>query len=722
MPGENWFLSYSDPTGAGPADLVGLPWGSGTEYARRVTTGAAQPFDAGCQVEPILGGFWAMSAIRDSLVACLTAARTAKKPPGQNGLVYIAGWRLNPLRDLSVQNSWRTSSWWDASGRAPVQADKSDETVLGLLLKLIDAGVLVRVMVWMPTWAADKADPAHSRDHVFLARAVDVANGIAKRRLGTTRDIGVVCLDARVADQVMVVATHHQKMCVIRTADDAVPPVAYVGGVDLAFTRRDAPKDPATATQPPTGWYDGDWESGTSVGPENGQTPAGIPRLQDAWPFGDGSLDHEYVTAVGALVRPTEKKESDLDVPVYGESAQKWHDQHLRLHGPVVSTVQQQFCERWVDDGWVGEVSRSPAPCQQAIEQGQAVFSTKAAYSAKDDVRMGGNVIVPLDPVDPVGPVAGATSKVQLWRTIPARPRGGSGLFVHGEYTVLAGYARAMAAAQKLVFITDQYFWSIPTARLLNDHVTRNGDLGVVIVLPPHADGSNAWYLSLANAQHKARANAFEALADGLTDDQLRQIVVLNAWDSAVGQNRGVYVHAKSHVYDGQLLVCGSANINRRSLTGDSEIALAVSDPAVATQHLRNVVGLLTGGAAWPEVSGSGAYDPARDPGTTLVENLRAHPPRNATFDPQWDHLGDTDWRLPNGVLRSTTQLPGAFGTVYNHVMESCSLENGAIERGRSTLADVTRAVERTARFERIGRSPGLAVRADESDLAEVPG
>ncbi|GAB3061342.1 hypothetical protein GCM10027053_24530 [Intrasporangium mesophilum] len=696
-----WFVPFAEPGRSAPADLAGLPWGSGTEYAARVKPTTPVPMDTGCAVEAINGGYWAMSAIRDSLVACLSAARkkAADPPPtkhGERGLVYIAGWRCNPLRDLSSGNSWETSPWM--SGNAPIgQANGRDETVLGLLLACIAAGVTVRVMVWMPTQSMP--DAAHPRDHLYLADAIATGNELAKAHLGSSLDLGVVCLDARVSG---FAGSHHQKMCVIRCCD-ATPPVAYAGGVDLAWTRRDAPMVPSQHPKGelPTKFYAGDWQSAPSRAATPGSPPGGIPWAVDGWPFGDGDMpdwmwDVRTIPCPPTDVRP----DTDLYSGVYGGGRQKWHDQHLRLSGPVVATIEHQFRERWGDSGLFSVLDHK-ADFGWLASGGHAYFTAASAITTSHPRNPDQNTAVLPDPL-PVAQVAGGTSSVQLWRTIPYRSRGRNpGRFARGEFTVLRGYARAMSTARNLIFICDQYFWSLPAARLLNQRLRAMQSLAVVVVLPPHAD-SGYGAVNVAESTHVARRSAIAALVAGLDAQALGRVAVFNAWDppQQVGgvevANRGVYVHAKAHVYDGELLVCGSANINRRSLTGDTELALAVHDPTVATSHLHNVWTLLTGGEPWPLVDGA-PFDPKTMPGRPFVTAMRgaAHP--NLIIDPHFANPTAETVALPLGSRSTATQ--GQFGQVYNQLMENCSMHNSFIETLTSTLQQVSDQVEDPAGF-----------------------
>jgi phosphatidylserine/phosphatidylglycerophosphate/cardiolipin synthase-like enzyme len=706
-----WFVPFAAPGKSTPADVAGLPWGSGTEYAARVTGTSPVPMDEGCTVEPIIGGYWAMSSIRDSLVDCLEAARakSASPPPtkhGERGLVYIAGWRCNPLRDLSSTNSWQTSPGMDNNTPIP-RATKRDETVLGLLVACIAAGVTVRVMLWMPT--TDVADRAHAPDHLFLAHSIAKANQLAKTRLGTAFDLGVVCLDARVSGSA---GSHHQKMCVIRCADStpAIPPVAYAGGVDLAWTRRDAPIAPGlhAKDEVATAFYSGDWQSGESHGAKVGvAAPEGIPWAFDGWPFGDDRMP-AWMWDVLTVERPSSgvRPEGDLAVDVYGQQRQKWHDQHLRLSGPVVATIEHQFRERWGDSGTFSVLADS-AMSGLSAWRGSAYFTAASAFT--DDPTHPGQQVAALPEPLPVPRVAGGTSSVQMWRTIPYRDRGTNPRrFARGEFTVMRGYARVMSTAKNLIFICDQYFWSLPAARLLNRQLRAVPTLGVVIVLPPHADSPDSWTIHLASATHVARRNAIAALLADLDTDAQSRVAVFNAWDPSPPVdgvepgNRGVYVHAKAHIYDSELLVCGSANINRRSLAGDTELALAVHDPAVVGSHLHKLWSLFTAGAAWPTVSGA-PYDATTMPGKPFVTAMRTASPSNLIADPHFLNPRAETVPLPRGS-RSTSTRWGEFGEVYNGLMENCSLPTERIETPTSTLRDVSSVVEDPRWFAVTGR------------------
>lgn len=136
-----------------------------------------------------------------------------------------------------------------------------------VLCDLASSGVEVRGLLWR----------SHS-DHVQF-------NAQENQRLGTElNEAGAeVLLDQRVRR----LASHHQKLFVIRHRDEAAKDIAFVGGIDLSHQRRD-----------------------------------------DAQHLGD-------------------PQQAPMD-PRYGAQA-PWHDAVLELYGPVVGELLRSFVERWDD-------------------------------------------------------------------------------------------------------------------------------------------------------------------------------------------------------------------------------------------------------------------------------------------------------------------------------------------------------------------------------------
>jgi hypothetical protein len=184
-----------------------------------------------------------------------------------------------------------------------------------------------------------------------------------------------------------------------------------------------------------------------------------------------------------------------------------------------------------------------------------------------------------------------------MWRTIPIRKRSRPP-FRRGEYTIMAGISKACKQATELIWIFDQYFFSRPLAKLLNALVSRQGSrLNVIVILPPYADDYQL-------DEHHARKLALNDLTRGLgtaTPGVFNRVAVYDLWDYA--GRRGVYCHTKVQTYDQELVVCGSANMNRRSFTCDTELDCAVNDPPMVVRHQQRLWKMLFPGVAWPSIA-----------------------------------------------------------------------------------------------------------------------
>ena len=629
---------YSSPLGDG------RPWGDGTEMASRADPAHPRdPWDAGCTVTPIIGGFAAMNEYRTTLDAVIAAAEAAATPAFANGAwqrghVYLVDWRFNCLRDLSTN----TDPW----ANPPADAAE-DATAIGLVRRLMQAGVQVRMMLWLPTatagasWAAGMG--AHIEDHRYAAALVEEENRRLMPKFGApagSDPLGVVALDMRTA-QARDSGSMHQKMMLVRTP---TLDIAFAGGVDLAYTRRDAPLT-----------Y-GDWQSGNNM-----------PLPSPSWPRAIGATPDRYASVATATPRPSSRQGSDLPIDdgaghrLFGPR-QSWHDQHLKLTGPIVATLEHQFGERWRDTANYYAMQTDPGN----RSSGQVIFSTAGAF-----IEGKPRTTRPLPPVNPVPPTG--TSTVQMWRTIPWRNARTAPPFQRAEFTVLAGVANAVENAGQLIWIFDQYFWSRSLAVQLHQRLQNNSDLRVIIVLPPHADDP-----STAPKQHQARFDALSLLMTASGQNVSDRVAVCSMWDPNPPDKtgRGIYVHAKVQLYDGNLLVCGSANLNRRSLLCDAELAVAVADPAVVAGHQQQLWNyLFPAGPAWPAPdftkAGSGAafFDAFNKAiGATGVGTAGAS---RLIRDP-WNVDGNV---LPGGARRVRSGPGWVYNSYYDKLIDPTSLD-----------------------------------------------
>jgi phosphatidylserine/phosphatidylglycerophosphate/cardiolipin synthase-like enzyme len=223
-----------------------------------------------------------------------------------------------------------------------------------------------------------------------------------------------------------------------------------------------------------------------------------------------------------------------------------WHDAAVRLAGPVVADVAAHVNARWYEV--TGERLTDP------------------------------------EPPAPAGPYA-----VQFLRTIP------EGIYdfrPHGEFSILAEYRRALAGAEHLVYLENQFLWAPEIVDILEEKLRHPPapDFRMILVLPSHpSSGRDTTLGQLARlVQADGDRRLLPATLQPMADD-----------------NQGTYVHAKVGIVDDRWLTIGSANLNAHSLFNDTEVNVTMSDPDLV-RHTRM--------ALWAEHLGTDDVggDPAR--------------------------------------------------------------------------------------------------------------
>jgi Phosphatidylserine/phosphatidylglycerophosphate/cardiolipin synthases and related enzymes len=156
---------------------------------------------------------------------------------------------------------------------------------------------------------------------------------------------------------------------------------------------------------------------------------------------------------------------------------------------------------------------------------------------------------------------------VQVVRTYPAkRPR--YPFAANGERSIARAYLKAIARARSLVYLEDQYLWSVDAAHALADALRKHPGLRVVAIVPRHPDRAGR---ATSAAASIGREHVTKILRRAGGD----RVAV---YDLENAEGTPVYVHAKVCVIDDVWVVVGSDNLNRRSWTHDSEISCSVID------------------------------------------------------------------------------------------------------------------------------------------------
>jgi phosphatidylserine/phosphatidylglycerophosphate/cardiolipin synthase-like enzyme len=204
-----------------------------------------------------------------------------------------------------------------------------------------------------------------------------------------------------------------------------------------------------------------------------------------------------------------------------------WHDVAARIDGPVVQDVAENFAMRW--EATTGE--KLPA------------------------------VAIP--------PPAGDLD-LQIVRTVP------DGMYpqlLRGEFRILESYLRGLRAAQRFIYLENQFLWSPEILAVLREKLARppTPDFRLVLVLPARPDtGGDETRGQLGTLVQ----------ADG---DEGR-LVACTLY--AIGGERDwpVYVHAKLGIVDDAWMTIGSANLNEHSLFNDTEMNVVTHDADVTRE------------------------------------------------------------------------------------------------------------------------------------------
>jgi phosphatidylserine/phosphatidylglycerophosphate/cardiolipin synthase-like enzyme len=242
---------------------------------------------------------------------------------------------------------------------------------------------------------------------------------------------------------------------------------------------------------------------------------------------------------------------------VYGPRP-PWHDVQLAIQGPAVGDVETVFRERWED----------PRP-----------LSRNPIHLVADRLRRDDPAARRLPPQLPDPPPVGPHA-VQLLRTYPRRA-GGYPFAPEGERSVARGYSKALHRARRLIYLEDQYLWSVEVANTFADALRSHPDLHLIAVLPHYAD-QDGRLSEPPNLVGRQRALSLIRAAGG---DRLGVYGVENHAGTPV------YVHAKVCVVDDVWASVGSDNFNRRSWTHDSELSVAVLDETLDDRAPRYVAG-----------------------------------------------------------------------------------------------------------------------------------
>lgn len=258
----------------------------------------------------------------------------------------------------------------------------------------------------------------------------------------------------------------------------------------------------------------------------------------------------------------------DRIVSVKKHPGSPFHDVHCRIEGPAVKDLIDVFVQRW---------SAHPAGAK-----------TKHELRALSDVPpvRGQN-----------GQKGPGNARVGIVRTF-VRPEGPCIVEKSFATTLL----NSITAARHFIYCEDQYMVSLDVAKAIGKQMSSG--LQFVFFLIPHSSISDlpgvwparAKFIStvLENTKGEKNRNKFHVfykLRSKQFDDVKEQKPLREALSHAPHQpptmeevpkegdfGLHTYIHSKTWVFDDEMAIIGTANVNRRGLYFDSEVAAAIFD------------------------------------------------------------------------------------------------------------------------------------------------
>jgi phosphatidylserine/phosphatidylglycerophosphate/cardiolipin synthase-like enzyme len=329
-----------------------------------------------------------------------------------------------------------------------------------------------------------------------------------------------------------------------------------------------------------------------------------------------------------------------------GPAPHPWHDTHVLVSGVPALDVEHDIQQRWDEARPTRRIAPPLGHLVRTLLHGEREAGQHALRRSEAGQAPPG-----------AGPeVPGAPARVQVVRTIPALTYR---FAPQGIYGIAQVYTLAARRAEHFMYLESQYLWletfsGVDTPRLgrqshhmraLLTEMAAAAERGVTIalVLPDHpncgrvfTDATIGWL----------RANAPRASAAGRLHFFTLATCAPHSTEGHM-RYRPIYVHSKAAIVDDRWATVGSANLNSRGMSHDTELNLAILDSDFAralrmmlwAEHIGSLTHAHTG---WPAPGAVPLPTPlvtAQDVGlVSLVEPLEpwriARPQQSAEYTP----------------------------------------------------------------------------------------
>lgn len=226
------------------------------------------------------------------------------------------------------------------------------------------------------------------------------------------------------------------------------------------------------------------------------------------------------------------------------------HDLAVRIEGPAVADLLDDFADRWAQ----------AVRAHQGSWFGRLIDGVRSLLGHHDYPVLRRPAAVP----EPCG-----DRWVQVVRTTPG-----------GEDGILGAYIRAIRNARRYIYIENQYFRSPRIGEELRAALRNNPHLRLAVVVRPVNDGDP----SLIDPSGYWTAYTLDLIREVRPAFALTRLIV---WDRDAGRRlvfQDVDVHAKIMIVDDVWLTVGSANIHDRGFRTEGELNVVVLDKPLARE------------------------------------------------------------------------------------------------------------------------------------------
>lgn len=252
--------------------------------------------------------------------------------------------------------------------------------------------------------------------------------------------------------------------------------------------------------------------------------------------------------------------------PVGPTQGAPFHDVHCRITGPAAHELLKIFRQRWQDH---------PDHTELEID---ATLDVSCPYKQKRS-----DYCSLLGLKEPRPPWEGEMY-VQIGRTYGNGMRhdgvpGGYSFARNGEQTARRMILKAIREARRFIYIEDQYLVSMEISNALIaalpniQHLTiliPDGSITTMAIYNCEPLGKHVVYGEQVHFRRREFIRPLRAAAPNK----------VGVFFLAPAGSPNTYVHSKMMVVDDEYAIIGSANLNRRSLTHDSEAIAGIYDPA----------------------------------------------------------------------------------------------------------------------------------------------